>query len=172
MLWSCIKFSFLQKINSFKGPIRLYILKPFHSPHHSSTTDFTRALGVLYSWTTFLTLSPALSSCILCSLVTLNSFQFSSTSFLCLSDQWGSGFFFFFIWRLITLQYSSGFCHTLTWISHGFTCVPHPDPPSHLPPHPIPLGHPSAPAPSPLSCGTYTQWNITQPLKRIHLNQF
>ena len=22
------------------------------------------------------------------------------------------------------------------------------------------------------NCGTYTQWNITQPLKRIHLNQF
>ena len=42
-------------------------------------------------------------------------------------------FFFSFIvisWRLITLQYYSGFCHTLTWISHGFTCVPHPDPPS------------------------------------------
>ena len=43
-------------------------------------------------------------------------------------------FFFFFpfifiSWRLITLQYCSGFCHTLTWISHGFTCVPHPDPP-------------------------------------------
>ena len=39
-------------------------------------------------------------------------------------------FFFPFIfnsWRLITLQYCSGFCHTLTWISHGFTCVPHPD---------------------------------------------
>ena len=46
-------------------------------------------------------------------------------------------FFFSFIfisWRLTTLQYCSGFCHTLTWISHGFTCVPHPDPPSHLPP--------------------------------------
>ena len=42
--------------------------------------------------------------------------------------------------------YCSGFCHTLTWISHGFSCVPHPDPPSHLPPHPIPLGFPSAPA--------------------------
>ena len=42
-------------------------------------------------------------------------------------------FFFSFIfisWRLITLQYCSGFCHTLTWISHGFTCIPHPDPPS------------------------------------------
>ena len=22
------------------------------------------------------------------------------------------------------------------------------------------------------NCGTYTQWSITQPLKRIHLNQF
>ena len=56
-------------------------------------------------------------------------------------------FFFSFIfisWRLITLQYCSGFCHTLTWISHGFTCIPHPDPPSHLPFDPIPLGLPSA----------------------------
>ena len=60
-------------------------------------------------------------------------------------------FFFYFSWRLITLQYCGGFCHTLTWISHGFTCVPHPEPPSHLPPHPIPLGHPSAPALSTLS---------------------
>ena len=62
-----------------------------------------------------------------------------------------SPFFFSFIfisWRLITLQYCSGFCHTLTWISHGFTCIPHPDPPSYLPLHPIPLGLPSAPGPS------------------------
>ena len=35
--------------------------------------------------------------------------------------------FIFISWRLITLQYCSGFCHTLTWISHGFTCIPHPD---------------------------------------------
>ena len=41
--------------------------------------------------------------------------------------------FIFISWRLITLQYCSGFCHALTWISHEFTCVPHPDPPSHLP---------------------------------------
>ena len=34
--------------------------------------------------------------------------------------------FIFISWRLITLQYCSGVCHTLTWISHGFTCVPHP----------------------------------------------
>ena len=37
--------------------------------------------------------------------------------------------FIFISWRLITLQHCSGFCHTLTWISHGFTCVPHPEPP-------------------------------------------
>ena len=68
-------------------------------------------------------------------------------------------FFFSFIfisWRLITLQYCSGFCHTLTWISHGFTCTPHPNPPSHLPLHPIPLGLPSAPGLS--TCLMYPTW--------------
>ena len=29
---------------------------------------------------------------------------------------------------------------------HGCTCVPHPEPPSNLPPHPILLGCPSTPA--------------------------
>ena len=38
--------------------------------------------------------------------------------------------FIYFNWRLITLQYDSGFCHTLTWISRGCTCVPHLEPPS------------------------------------------
>ena len=53
--------------------------------------------------------------------------------------------FMFISWRLITLQYCSGFCHTLTWISNGFTCILHPDPPSHLSLRPIPLGLPSVP---------------------------
>ena len=47
--------------------------------------------------------------------------------------------FFSFIyirWRLINLPYCSGFCHTLIWISHGFTCAPHLETP--LPP-PTPL---------------------------------
>ena len=38
--------------------------------------------------------------------------------------------FIFISWSLITSQHFSGFCHTLTWISHGVTCIPHPDPPS------------------------------------------
>ena len=65
-----------------------------------------------------------------------------------LSGSWGlsdRNFFFF---------YCSGFCHTLKWNSHGFTCVPHPDPPSHLPLHPIPLGLPSVPDPSAWVTGT------------------
>ena len=40
------------------------------------------------------------------------------------------------------------FCHTSTWIHHGYTRVPHAEPLSHLPPHTIPLGHLSTPAPS------------------------
>ena len=60
--------------------------------------------------------------------------------------------FIYFNWRLqlnitiFTILY--WFCHTSTWIHHGYTRAPHPEPPSHLPPSTIPLGHPSAPAPN------------------------
>ena len=60
--------------------------------------------------------------------------------------------FFFFFFFLIC----GGFCHTLKWNRHGFTCVPHPDPPSHLPLHPLPLGFPSAPGPS--ACLMHPTW--------------
>ena len=85
-----------------------------------------------------------------------------SLPFIFLSQSINSFLFFIFFpftfisWRLITLQYCSGFCRTLTWISHGFTCVPHPHPPSHLPLHPIPLGLPSAPALS--TCLMHPTW--------------
>ena len=39
------------------------------------------------------------------------------------------------------------FCHISKWIHHRYTCVPHPEPSSLLPPHTITLGRPSAPAP-------------------------
>ena len=50
-------------------------------------------------------------------------------------------FFFFnksiyFNWRIIALQYCDFFCHTLTWISRGYTCV---HPPAILKPSPTPL---------------------------------
>ena len=40
------------------------------------------------------------------------------------------------------------FCHISKWICPRYTCVPHPEPSSLLPSHTIPLGLPSAPAPS------------------------
>ena len=66
--------------------------------------------------------------------------------------------FIYFNWRLIALQYCSHFCYTLTWTSHGCTCVPHPEPTSQLPPHPIPQGQPSAPALITLSHALNLDW--------------
>ena len=62
-------------------------------------------------------------------------------------------FFFYF-----TIFY--WFCHTSTWIHHRYTHVPHPEPPSHLLPHSIPLGHPSAPAPGILNPALNLDWRF------------
>ena len=64
--------------------------------------------------------------------------------------------FKFFIFFNFTILY--WFCHTSTWICHRYTRVPNPEPPSHLPPHPIPLGHPSASAPSVLYPALNLDW--------------
>ena len=55
-------------------------------------------------------------------------------------------FFNFILFLNFTILY--WFCQIPKWIRHRYTCVPHPEPSSLLPPHTIPLGHPSAPAPS------------------------
>ena len=63
------------------------------------------------------------------------------------SSPWSTFFFKKFIycnWRLITSQYCGGFGHTLTWLSHGCTCVS----PSSTP----------LPSPSGLSQGTSFEW--------------
>ena len=54
--------------------------------------------------------------------------------------------FFLILFFNFTILY--WFCHISTWICHRYTRVPHPEPSSLLPPHTIPLGCPSAPAPS------------------------
>ena len=58
------------------------------------------------------------------------------------------GRFFFFLILFLNFTILFWFCHISKWILHRYTCVPHPEPSSLLPPHTIPLGRPSAPAPS------------------------
>ena len=70
-----------------------------------------------------------------------------------LMDIWVIPFFFYF-----TILY--WFCHTSTWIRHGCTCVSNPEPPSCLPAHTIPLGHPSEPAPSFLYPALNLDWRF------------
>ena len=62
-----------------------------------------------------------------------------------------------FNWRLITLQYCIGFAiHNPPQV---YTCSPSWTP-SHLPPCTIPLGHPSAPAPSILYPASNLDWRF------------
>ena len=66
--------------------------------------------------------------------------------------------FIYFNWRLITLQYCMGSAthqHESTTEVHVFPIL---NPPSHLPPHTIPLGHPSAIAPSILYPASNLDW--------------
>ena len=64
-----------------------------------------------------------------------------------------------FNWRISSLQYCGGFCHTSTLIGHGCTCVPQPQTPSHIPPHCIPLGCPRAQALSALLHASNLHWS-------------
>ena len=65
------------------------------------------------------------------------------------------------------------FCHTSIRIHHGCTRIPHPEPLSHLPPHTIPLGHPSAPAPGFLYPASNLDWPYDPaiPLLGIHTDE-
>ena len=69
-------------------------------------------------------------------------------------------FYLIFIFTLFYFTILYWFCHTLTWIHHGCTCVRKHEPPSHLPPHNISLGHPRAPAPSILYPASDIDWRF------------
>ena len=73
---------------------------------------------------------------------------------------WHWLFFLIFIFTLFYFTILYWFCYTLTWIHHGCTCVPKNEPPSHLPPHNISLGHPHAPAPSMLYPAPDIDWRF------------
>ena len=81
--------------------------------------------------------------------------------------------FIYFTWRLITLQYFSGFAihwHESATGVHVFPIL-NPSCPRHLPPYIIPLGHPSAPAPSTLSHALNLDWRSVSRMI-IHTHTF
>jgi len=73
-----------------------------------------------------------------------------------------SKFFFFLIFILLyflTLQYCIGFAYIKMNLPQVYMS-PHPEPSSLLPPHTIPLGRPSAPAPSILYHVSNLDWRL------------
>ena len=69
----------------------------------------------------------------------------------------------FFFFPIYFYQLEANYFTILQWSlpyidmnHHGFTCIPHPDPPSHLPLYSIPLGLPSAPGLS--TCLMHPTW--------------
>ena len=89
----------------------------------------------------------------------------SGTHSVCLDFNSSDRYWFLFLFLIIIyfLFYFTmlhWFCHTLTWICHRCTWVPNPEPPSHLSPHIISLGHPSAPAPSILYPVSNLDWRF------------
>ena len=68
---------------------------------------------------------------------------------------------FFFFFFLFFFFICSEFCHTLKWNGLGFTCLPHPDPPSHLPLYPLPPGLPRAPGPSASHASNLGWWSVS-----------
>ena len=67
-------------------------------------------------------------------------------------------FLFIILFFNFTILY--WFCHISKWIHHRYTCVRHPEPSSVLPPHTIPLGRPSAPAPTIQCCASNLDWQL------------
>ena len=80
---------------------------------------------------------------------------------------WCFYFFLIFIFTLFYFTILYWFCHTLTWIHHGCTCVPKHEPPSHLPPHNISLGHPRAPAPGILYPASDIDWRFKNTFESV-----
>ena len=83
----------------------------------------------------------------------------SITEYL-LSSLYPNSHSFFFNLILFNFTILYWFCHISKWICHRYTCVPHPEPSSLLPPHIIPLGRPSAPAPSIQYCASNLDWQL------------
>ena len=101
--------------------------------------------------------SPSLLLVLFCSVITFKcSLHYAVSLYLIFHMLIKLIFFILLFFSFLFFFICGGFCHTLKWNSQGFTCVPHPNPPSHLPLHPFSLGFPSAPGPS--ACLMHPTW--------------
>ena len=113
-----------------------------------------RGLSLILIYPYFTQLPKAISSDFMISALTYSSshlFADDVQIYVSSPDLWPpEPYFFFNFLNFILFNFTIlyWFCHISKWICHRYTCVPHPEPSSLLPPHTIPLGLPSAPAPS------------------------
>ena len=125
-------------------------------PPYSESPPVTHLHNILIAYIPFITIWYSPWMCIL-GCICLSPLEMRVAIFVLLTAPLATLFkkIIYFNWRLITLQYCAGFCHTLTWISMGVHVSPILNPP---PSHPIPLGCPSAPALSALFNASNLDW--------------
>ena len=83
-----------------------------------------------------------------------------------------TAFIYLFIFNFILFNFTIlyWFCHISKWICHRYTCVPHLEPSSLLPPYTIPLGRPSAPTPSIQYRASNLDWRLV-PYRILYIFQ-
>ena len=74
----------------------------------------------------------------------------------------------FILFFNLTILYC--FCHISKGVHHRYTCIPHPEPSSLLPPYTIPLGRPSAPAPSIQYHALNLDWRLISYMIIVHVS--
>ena len=80
--------------------------------------------------------------------------------------------FFFNLILFFNFTILCWFCHISRWIRQRYTRVPYPEPSSLLPPCTIPLGCPSAPAPSIQYHAANLDWRLTEFITRSFLKLY
>ena len=112
--------------------------------------------GVAKSWTLLSDWTELSDLCIAGSRTHVFHFTIQSPSQNYLKILFFFNFYFALFFNFTILYW---FCHISKWICHRFMS-PHPEPSSLLPPHTIPLGRPSAPAPSILYRVSNLDWRL------------
>ena len=124
------------------------LLHPWPTLEKQNRAEHSRMIGkllceILLCWSLFHTYTHArvcVCVCVFVCVIVLSQNR-KCISYCGLQSKWFKKIFFIIIiFFYFTILY--WFCHTSTCIRHGCTCVPHLEPPSHLPPHTIPLPEP------------------------------